>query len=116
MKNNNQIESFANLTFYPMTAPNIGCIATGKLCSGFDITVTGGNVGQHADGIETYIVEVSDTRGQYKDDPKVTTKRNMNSDELSLLIEHHYRNRNKRSKQYDTRRFKQSNSRSRRKG
>lgn len=96
MKNNNKtpgIVSFANLKFYPMTAPNTGCIATAKLSSGFDITVTGGNVGQHADGVETFLVEVKDPRGPYKDDPKIVTKRNMNSDEISLLIEHHYRNR-----------------------
>jgi hypothetical protein len=91
------IVSFANLTFYPMTAPNTGCIAQSKLSSGYDITVTGGNVGQHADGIETFLVEVRDARGYHKDDPKIVTKRNMNSDELSLLIEHHYRNRFKRS-------------------
>ena len=75
-----------------MTAPNIGCIATGKLCSGLDITVTGGNAGQHADGVEMFLVEVSDNRDP-KSEPRVVTKRNMNSDEISLLIEHHYKNR-----------------------
>ena len=94
-----------------MTAPNIGCIASGTLSSGFDITVTGGNVGQHADGIETFLVEVSDSRGQYKDEPKITTKRNMNSDEVSLLIEHHYRNRNKKFKRHEPRGNRQKNSR-----
>lgn len=88
----NNIESFANLTFYPMTAPNTGCIATGKLSSGLDITVTGGNVGQHADGIEMFLVEVTDGRDN-NTEPRIVTKRNMNSDEISLLIEHHYKNR-----------------------
>ena len=94
MKKNNSIESFANLVFYPMTAPNTGCIATGKLVSGYDLTVTGGNVGQHADGIEEFLVEVSETNKQ--GDVKVVTKRNMNQDEVGLLIEHHHRNRFKR--------------------
>ena len=97
-----------------MTAPNIGCIANGKLTSGFDITVTGGNVGQHADGIDTFLVEVSDSRGEFKDNPKITTKRNMNSDELSLLIEHHYRNRFRKSRRNESRRGRPTNSRSRR--
>jgi hypothetical protein len=95
--NTNNVESFANLTFYPMTAPNIGCIATGKLCSGLDITVTGGNMGQHADGIEMFLVEVSDKRDE-KNEPRIVTKRNMNSDEISLLIEHHFRNRFRRQR------------------
>lgn len=92
------IVSFNNLVFYPMTTPNIGCIASGKLSSGFDITVTGGNTGQHADGAENFLVEVRDSRGRFKDDPKITTKRNMNIEELSLLIEHHYKNRFKRAR------------------
>jgi hypothetical protein len=96
MKTNN-IVSFANLIFYPMTAPNTGCIATGKLSSGLDITVTGGNVGQHADGVEMFLVEVTDTRDT-KTEPRVVTKRNMNSDEISLLIEQHYRNRFKKTR------------------
>jgi hypothetical protein len=87
------IVSFSNLIFYPMTAPNTGCIANGVMSSGFNITVTGGNTGQHADGVETFLVEVRDHRGQHKEDPKIVTKRNMNSDEISLLIEHHHRNR-----------------------
>ena len=89
----NNIVSFANLVFYPMTTPNTGCIASGKLSSGFDITVTGGNTGQHADGVENFLVEVRDTRGKFKEEPKIVTKRNMNVEELSLLIEHHHRNR-----------------------
>ena len=84
-----------------MTAPNTGCIAQAVLCSGFNITVTGGNTGQHADGVETFLVEVSDHRGQYKDEPKIVTKRNMNSDEISLLIEHHYRNRFRKTRSHD---------------
>ena len=76
-----------------MTAPNIGCVATGKLSSGFDITVTGGNTGQFADGVETFLVEVRDPRIKHNDEPKVVTKRNMNPEELALLIEHHYKNR-----------------------
>lgn len=95
--NEPEIVSFSNLVFYPMTTPNIGCIASGKLSSGFDITVTGGNTGQHADGVENFLVEVRDSRGKFKEEPKITTKRNMNVEELSLLIAHHYRNRFKRS-------------------
>ena len=76
-----------------MTAPNTGCVATGKLSSGYDLTVTGGNTGQHADGVELFLVEVSDPRDKQDDKPRVVTKRNMNREELSLLIEHHYRNR-----------------------
>lgn len=79
-----------------MTAPNIGCVATGRLSSGFDITVTGGNTGQHADGVETFLVEVRDPRNIQNDEAKIVTKRNMNPEELSLLIEHHYRNRNRK--------------------
>ncbi len=94
MKNNKNIESFANLTFYPMTAPNTGCIATGKLVSGYDLIVTGGNVGQHADGVEEFLIEVSETNKQ--GDVRVITKRNMNQDEVCLLIEHHNKNRFKR--------------------
>ena len=56
-------------------------------------TVTGGNTGQHADGVELFLVEVSDPRDKQNDKPRVVTKRNMNREELSLLIEHHYRNR-----------------------
>ena len=95
-KTNDYIVSFNNLVFYPMTAPNAGCIASGKLSSGYDITVTGGNTNQHANGVDNYLVEVSDSRGRYKDEPRVVTKRNMELGELALLIEHHYKNRNKR--------------------
>ena len=79
-----------------MTAPNTGCIDSGRLSSGVHITVTGGNANQHADGIEMFLVEVIDDQGKFKEEPRVITKRNMNSDEVSLLIEHHYRNRFKR--------------------
>lgn len=87
----NNINSFANLIMYPMTVPNTGCVATGNLASGCEITVTGGNTGQAADGIENFLVEVIDTRLN-----KVITKKNMHRDELSLLIEHHYQNRHRK--------------------
>jgi len=93
----NQIVSRSNLIFYPMTAPNTGCIAVGKLTSGFDITVTGGNVGQHADGVESFLVEVVDNKYE---EPRIVTKRNMNNEELSLLIEHHLKSRFKRRRKY----------------
>jgi hypothetical protein len=96
MTKSNTITSFSNLTFYPMTAPNIGTIAEGMLTSGYQITVTGGNTGQHADGIENFLVEVKDIRGKLSDEPKIITKRNMHSEELAILIEHHYRNQYKR--------------------
>lgn len=96
MNKTKQINSFSNLNFYPMTAPNIGTIAQGVLTSGFDITVTGGNNGQHADGIEMFLVEVRDSRGRYSEDPKIVTKRNMHREELSILIEHHLKNRYKK--------------------
>jgi hypothetical protein len=96
MNKTKQINSFNNLNFYPMTAPNIGTIAQGVLSSGYNITVTGGNNGQHADGIETFLVEVCDTRGRHAEEPKIVTKRNMHREELSILIEHHYKNRNRR--------------------
>ena len=89
----NTIKSFANLTFHAMPVPNTGCIATGTLVSGYDITVTGGNVGQAADGVNNYLVEVVDPRA--KPAPRVVTKKNMEPEELSLLIEHHYKNRHK---------------------
>ncbi len=95
-KTNDYIVSLNNLVFYPMTAPNSGCIAAGKLSSGFDITVTGGNTNQHANGIDNYLVEVSDSRGRYSEEPRVITKRNMEPGELALLIEHHYINKNKK--------------------
>lgn len=94
MKNKNSIISFSNLVFYPMTAPNTGCIATGKLCSGYDVIVTGGNIGQHADGIDNFLVEVSETNRA--GDTRIYTKRNMNRDEISILLEHHYKNRFKK--------------------
>lgn len=94
MNKNNVIINHSNLVFYPMTAPNTGCIATGKLVSGYNITVTGGNIGQHANGIDEFLVEVSETNKQ--GELRIYTKRNMNKDEIALLIEHHYRNRNKK--------------------
>ena len=93
---NNRINSFNNLVFYPMTVPNTGCIAEGVLASGFNITVTGGNTGQQADGYQTFLVEVCDTRGKYKESPKIITKRNMDLDSLRMTIEHHYRNRSRK--------------------
>lgn len=91
MTQKHTINSFANLVMYPMTVPNTGCIATGKLPSGLDITVTGGNTGQQADGIENFLVEVVDTKTD-----NIVTKKNMHRDELSLLIEHHYKNRHRK--------------------
>ena len=90
-KQQKYIESFANLIMYPMQVPNTGCIATGKLPSGFDITVTGGNTGQAADGYETFLVEIVDDAS--KDEPRIFTKKNMSRDDLAMLIEHHYKNR-----------------------
>ena len=95
MNKTNTINSFANLVMYPMTVPNTGCVATGVLASGCDITVTGGNTGQAADGIENFLVEVIDAKHD-----KVVTKKNMHRDELSLLIEHHYKNRNRKRRYY----------------
>lgn len=95
MNKTQTINSFANLIMYPMTVPNTGCVATGKLASGCDITVTGGNTGQAADGVENFLVEVIDSRHD-----KIVTKKNMHRDELSLLIEHHYKNRNRRRRYY----------------
>lgn len=97
---NNKITSFANLKFYPMTQPSVGCIATGVLHSGLNITVTGGNHGQQADGIDTFLVEVADTRGRHKEEPKIVTKRNLAMDDLRSLIEHHYRNRHRTRRRY----------------
>ena len=96
----NKISSFANLTFYPMTSPNTGCIATGKLPSGYDLTITGGNLGQYADGSELYLVEVSQTNPK-TDETNVFTKRNMTREELSILIEHHVKNRFKKRNNYN---------------
>lgn len=79
-----------------MSVPNVGCIATGKLASGLDITVTGGNHGQAANGVDTFLVEVVDDKS--KESPRVFTKKNMCREELSLYIEHHYRSRNRRRK------------------
>lgn len=95
-KDQNQIVSFANLVFHPMVVPNTGCIAQGVLSSGYNITVTGGNSNQQADGIENFLIEITDTSGKHTDDPKIITKRNMHRDEISILIEHHYKNRNRR--------------------
>jgi hypothetical protein len=95
MNKTDTIESFSNLIMYPMTMPNTGCVATGTLASGCNITVTGGNTGQAADGVENFLVEVVDTKQD-----KVITKKNMHRDELSLLIEHHYKNRNRKRRPY----------------
>ncbi len=95
-KNQDQIASFANLVFHPMVVPNTGCIAQGTLSSGYNITVTGGNTGQQADGVENFLIEITDTSGRNAETPKIITKRNMHRDEVSLLIEHHYKNRNRR--------------------
>lgn len=91
MNKPNTINSFANLIMYPMTVPNTGCVATGTLPSGLNITVTGGNKGQQADGVENFLVEVVDPRTEH-----IVTKKNMHREELSLLIEHHYKNRFRR--------------------
>lgn len=91
---NKPIVSFSNLIFHAMTVPNTGCIATGTLSSGYQITVTGGNTGQVADGVNNYLVEVVDPKN--KPEPLIVTKKNMEREELSLLIEHHYRNRHKK--------------------
>jgi len=97
MNKQKPIISFANLVFHPMVVPNIGCIAQGKLSSGYDIIVTGGNTGQRADGIENFLVEITDSTKKNEEGlPKVITKRNMHRDDISLLLEHHYRNRNRR--------------------
>ena len=80
-----------------MQVPNTGCIATGKLSSGYDITITGGNTGRAADGHETFLVEVVDD--STKESPRIITKKNMSKDELTMLIEHHYRNRYQRRHQ-----------------
>ena len=104
--NNNQkpIVSFANLVFHPMVVPNVGCIAQGKLSSGYDITVTGGNTGQRADGIENFLVEIVDTtRKSEEGDAKIITKRNMHRDDISLLLEHHHKNRNRKRRSYNKR-------------
>ena len=92
---NKNINSFNNLVFYPMSQPNVGCIATGKLASGYNITVTGGNHGQKADGVDTYLVEVSEPTGKGDQPPRVVTKRNVDTDGLRSIIEQHYRNRNR---------------------
>lgn len=88
MNKTNTINSFANLVMYPMTVPNTGCVATGTLPSGLSITVTGGNKGQQADGVENFLVEVVDPKTEH-----IVTKKNMHREELSLLIEHHHKNR-----------------------
>ena len=87
--NKQTIESLANLKFYPMTVPNTGCIAQGTLASGYQLTVTGGNTGQAADGVDTYLVEVVGTKTE---PPRVVVKKNMELGDLALLIEHHRRN------------------------
>ena len=79
-----------------MPVPNTGCIATGKLSSGYDITVTGGNTGQAANGHETYLVEIVDD--SRKETPRIMTKKNMTHDDLVMLIEHHHKNRFRKRK------------------
>jgi hypothetical protein len=83
-----------------MTQPSVGCIATGLLSSGLNITVTGGNHGQQADGIDNYLVEIADHRGRFKEEPKIVTKRNLSTDDLRAMIEHHHRNRNRSRRRY----------------
>ena len=87
--NKQTITSLANLKFYPMTVPNTGCIAQGTLSSGYELTVTGGNTGQAADGVDTFLVEVLGTKTE---PPRVVVKKNMELGDLALLIEHHRRN------------------------
>lgn len=102
--NQKSIVSFANLVFHPMVVPNTGCIAQGKLSSGYDITVTGGNTGQRADGIENFLVEIVDTTKMSEEgDARVITKRNMHRDDISLLLEHHHKNRNRKRRPYNRR-------------
>jgi len=91
----NTINSFSNLCFHAMDAPNTGCIATGELSSGYKITVTGGNVGQAASGLYDFLVEVVDTRGE---EPRIVTKKNMEMEELAILIEHHRKNQKRRKR------------------
>lgn len=98
----NAINSFANLVFYPMQVPNTGCIATGRLSSGFNITVTGGNTGQAADGVETFLVEITDNSN--KESPRVITKKNVSTDDLRAIIEHHFKNRFRKKRNYNKRR------------
>lgn len=86
---NNTINSFTNLTFYPMTVPNTGCIASGKLPTGYDMVVTGGNTGQAADGVETFLVEVTNRISD--SETKTFVKKNMTRDELALFIENQLR-------------------------
>lgn len=86
---NNTIKSFSNLVFHAMPVPSIGCIATGTFGTmGHDMTVTGGNHGQMADGVNTFLVEVTDNRGET---PKTLVKKNMTRDDLAFYIEHHSR-------------------------
>jgi len=99
--NPHAINSFANLVFYPMQVPNTGCIATGVLSSGFDIVVTGGNTGQAADGVDTYLVEITDKSN--RESPRVVTKKNVSTDDLRGIIEHHYKSRFRRKRRYNKR-------------
>lgn len=92
---NNTIKSFSNLVFHAMPVPSIGCIATGQLESGYDMTITGGNHGQAADGVDTFLVEVADTRGET---PRVLVKKNMSRDDLAFYIEHHSRRKPRRNR------------------
>ena len=78
-----------------MSQPNVGCIATGTLASGYNLTVTGGNHGQKADGAETYLVEVTEPTKTPDAEPRVVTKRNVDLYGLRSIIEQHYRNRNR---------------------
>ena len=90
---NNTIKSFSNLIFHAMPVPNVGCIATGNLPSGYNMTVTGGNHGQAADGVDNFLVEVTDNRNET---PRVLVKKNMTRDDLTFYIEHHTRRKPRR--------------------
>lgn len=92
MKKQQTIQTFSNLIFHAMPVPNVGCIATGKLNSGYDLTVTGGNHGQAADGVESFLVEVNDNS---REQPRTLVKKNMTRDDLTFYIEHHRRRRSR---------------------
>lgn len=99
MKKQQTINTFSNLVFHAMPVPNVGCIATGKLTSGYDITVTGGNHGQAADGVESFLVEVIDAKSKSRDGEvtsRILVKKNMSRDDLTFYIEHHRRRKPRR--------------------
>jgi hypothetical protein len=85
-----------------MTVPNTGCIATGKLATGYDIVVTGGNAGQAADGVDTFLVEVTNRKSA--DSIKTYVKKNMSQDDLTMFIENQYRRGNRKPRQHNYRR------------